>query len=286
MNVLVYRLICLIVSLMMLPRVVIAQANIKAAFDAIIECPEAQVLEGHTLEKDPVKMTKVGQSDVYQFTLPASKIGLVKNVISAFDKDSDMAYSLKSGDNAGFSQIFLSAGDDDNEGIALNAEDEKYIYALYLAPQEEDSTGNYRYAYAMAYKEADGILTGKLVVTYAMTLKYRQSQRQAKQLKMLRSLSPDSSMIKTKDFNESQGLLGLFDTLMGYLRGFTTASKQTRIALATKTYNLLSNASQYPEFTEQDKTTAREILKVMIENPNYNDPILIVLLQQSLSALK
>lgn len=39
--------------LAVIPITAAAQNNIKSAFDAIIKCPDAKIIESHTLAKDP-----------------------------------------------------------------------------------------------------------------------------------------------------------------------------------------------------------------------------------------
>lgn len=85
-----FRLLAILLALM--PIGVVAQTNIQSAFDAIIKCPDAQITERHTLDKDPVTLVKTGQADIYRFVLPAGKAKLIKNVVSAFEKDSQTAY--------------------------------------------------------------------------------------------------------------------------------------------------------------------------------------------------
>ena len=90
-----FRLLAILLALM--PIGVVAQTNIQSAFDAIIKCPDAQITERHTLDKDPVTLMKTGQADIYRFVLPAGKAKLIKNVVSAFEKDSQTAYSYSRG---------------------------------------------------------------------------------------------------------------------------------------------------------------------------------------------
>ncbi len=73
--------------LAVIPITAAAQNNIKSAFDAIIKCPDAKIIESHTLAKDPSTGSKTGQSDIYRFVLPADKAYLIEQVVSAFDKD-------------------------------------------------------------------------------------------------------------------------------------------------------------------------------------------------------
>lgn len=74
-----------------------AQKNIQSAFKDIIQCPEAQIKETSTLDKDYSNNIKIGESSVYTYRLPSNKMNLIKAAITAFEKDKDKAYSYKVG---------------------------------------------------------------------------------------------------------------------------------------------------------------------------------------------
>lgn len=284
----VFRLIALLFAA--IPVAATAQTNIRAAFDAIIKCPEARVTESHSFEKDPGTNKKVGQLDIYRFALPAKKSKLIKNVISAFEKDSDMAYSQFSGHDYGdASRSGVAVGSMSNTySVIISEEGSDYIYSLFLAPISEDPEGIYRYAYAMCYKDNGGEITGQLTVTYATTLQYRQqSTQQATQddqerkLDYLRKLSNISSSVPSQQTQQTW-----FETLMSYIQTMSTATPQTRIALATKAYKLIQDVSKYPDATAADKNAAREIIKSMLSDKKYSETILNQLLNQCLVGLK
>lgn len=268
-----FRLLSLLLATM--PMAATAQTNVKDAFEAIIKNSKAQITETHTLEKDPVTNVKTGQSDVYRFILPADKANLVKKVLSAFDKDSHMAYSINRGNTVNTdNDITLAIGDATGSGVRVNEPQHEYMYALFLPSQSEDPEGKYRYAYGINWKEADGNITGKLIVTYATTLKYRQQAEKNRQLKYLSSFS---NGILQQDW---------FDTLMSYFQSMSTANSQTRIALATKAYKVIRDTSKYPDVTATDKDSIREILEGMTADKEYSETILHRLLTQCLVTLK
>lgn len=263
-----------------IPMTAAAQNNIKSAFNEIIKCPEAQITETHSLEKDPITGVKTGQSDVYRFVLPANKENLIKKVFSAFDKDTDMAYSINRGKNEkNDRKINLAIGNGDGDGVHINNQGYDYIYSLFLAPTSEDSDGIYRYAYGINYKKDGGKLIGKLVITYATTLNYRQQMAQKKQYNVLRNLSNGAYVITGSQKS-------WFETLMSYFQSMTSANSQTRIALATKAYNVIRDTSKYPDVTETDKDAIREILKGMISDKKYSETVLNKLLSQCLVSIK
>lgn len=278
----VLRLLSLIFAA--IPMIAAAQNNIKSAFEAIIKCPEAQITESHTLEKDPSTGIKTGQSDVYRFVLPAGKVSLLEKAVSAFDKDAEMAYSINRGKTVNTERdIILTVGNPGNDGVYLNSPDCEYIFSLFLAPLSEDPDGIYRYAYGMNFKEKDGTLMGKLVITYSTTLKYRQQEALQRQYDVLRNFSNGTNSTTSSVFASQQSW---FDILMSYFQSMTSANSQTRIALASKAYKVIQDTSNYPDVTEADKDAVREILSGMISDKKYSETVLNKLLDRCLIGIK
>lgn len=266
-----------------IPMIAAAQNNIKSAFEAIIKCPEAQITESHTLEKDPSTGIKTGQSDIYRFVLPAGKAALIEKVVSAFDKDAEMAYSINRGKTVNTDRdIILTIGNPGNDGVCINSPDCEYIYSLFLAPLSEDPDGIYRYAYGMNFKEKDGTLIGKLVITYSTTLKYRQQEALQRQYDVLRF----SNNINSNTPSVFSSQKSWFDTLMSYFQSMASANPQTRIALASKAYKVIQDTSKYPDVTEADKDAVREILSGMISDKKYSETVLNKLLDRCLIGIK
>lgn len=277
----VLRLLSLIFAA--IPMIAAAQNNIKSAFEAIIKCPEAQITESHTLEKDPSTGIKTGQSDIYRFVLPAGKVSLLEKAVSAFDKDAEMAYSINRGKTVNTERdIILTVGNPGNDGVCINSPDCEYIFSLFLAPLSEDPDGIYRYAYGMNFKETDGTLMGKLVITYSTTLKYRQQEALQRQYDVLRF----SNNINSNTTSVSSSRKSWFDTLMSYFQSMAPANPQTRIALASKAYKVIQDTSNYPDVTEADKDTVREILSGMISDKKYSETVLNKLLDRCLIGIK
>lgn len=266
--------------LVAVPMLATAQSNIKAAFDAIIKCPEARITDSHTLDKDPATGIKIGQSDVYRFVLPAAKSGLIKNVVSAIEKDSEEAYGINRGkSDDGDNGISVAIGNGERPGVKVAEPGCEYIYCLFLAPTSEDPDGIYRYAYGMNYKEEDGKLVGKLVTTYATTLKYRQQTSRQQQYDVLRNLSNGAYVIPGTPQS-------WFDQLIGCLKNIGTAKPKIRISLATKAFKIIQNTSSYPEVSESDKDAIREVLKGMISDKKYSETVLYNLLNRCLIEIK
>lgn len=289
------RLISVILALSPLPT--LAQSNIKAAFDAIIKCSDAEITASHYLEKDPDTNIKNGQDDIYEFVLPANKMNLVKKALSAFDKDIQNAFVVKSGKNKqsgknkGKSpQILLHSEQAGISGISVDNPGSDYIYALFLPSKTEDPEGKYRYAYAMNYKEDNGQIRGKLVVNYATTLNHRQSatQNNATQWKSGATIiDKNGSVIVVQPSDKNSEQQTWFEMVMSCVNGMApNISNKTNIALATKAYSLISEMKSYPEVTDQDKNTLRQIFKTMRSGKSYHDDILLELLRQCELAIK
>lgn len=279
----VLRLICLLSAIS--PMVAVSQTNIKSAFDEIINCPEVELTERHSLDKDPDTKEKTGQYDIYNFVLPAEKKSLIKNVYRAFDKDIPLSYSVKSGKARNeVGNIYLAVADA-SSSVYIDEPECDYMYALFLPDESEDPDGKYRYAYAINYQEKEGKIIGKLVVTYATTLKYRQQAMQEKQ----DILSNKNKVIVSKNgvvevFTDGAGD-SWFGYLMRYLNSMEKAHQRSRISIATKAYQHITDVNKYPNVTEQDKNAAREVLKAMISKPQYSDSVLNALLRNCLNAI-
>lgn len=277
---------CLFIALM--PLGADAQSNIRSAFDAIIKCKDAIVTESHTLEKDPDTGMKAGQSDIYHFVLPDSKMKLVGNLLSAFDKDRDKAYSFNQGQaGRNDTRLLVAVGDDSSNGVYVNEPESNYVYALFLPSQKEDPSGNHRYAYVLNYRQKNGKVTGKLAITYATTLKYRQQLESNRQYTVFNNTSNGGNIAilpSLPDINTSRQ--SWFDVLMSCFQGMTSDNSQTRIALATKAYKVIRDTSKYTDVTDADKNTVREILKGMISDKKYSETVLNKLLHQCLSGIK
>ncbi|MDE5829174.1 MAG: hypothetical protein K2H48_04200 [Duncaniella sp.] len=261
----------ILLTLIAMPAVASAQSNIKKAFDAIINCKQAQITESHSLDKEPDTNKKTGQCDIYNFVLPVEDINLVNNVIAAFHKDNELAYSFKSGTSQPKDEhsIVLAAGEGNDNGVQLSEWGSDYMYALFLAPSSEDKERRHRYAYGLSYKKEKGKITGKLLVTYATTLKVRQDAAQARQ---------GAIVVVAESW---------FDQVMNCLQKMRISDPTQRMRLASKVYSLIRDSSKYQDVTDADKDTIREVLKAMLtEKEYYSNPVVYSLLNRCLVTLK
>jgi hypothetical protein len=172
----------LAVSIMMLSlQTVHAQGHIKRAFNALITDTSTKVESTNKLNKDPETGTKIGQLDVYEFTIPASHHNLVEDIKQAFDQDKEKAYSLSSVSTANkrsYNYTSLAVGGEDNGYPIGDMKNSRYIYALFL--DADDMSKTHRYAYAMEWCERAKEIVGKLIITYATTQEHRRSKRQTR----------------------------------------------------------------------------------------------------------
>ena len=275
----IFRLIFLLSVIA--PMTAVSQTNIKAAFDAIIKCPKAEITESHFLKSDKESNIKSGQDDVYLFELPADRMDLIKNVLEAFDKDKASAYVVKKGKNwrGKINEQLYSEQSAANVMYVQSVDDPgtDYIYEFFVPSKSEDPDGTHRYAYAFNYKEKDGKIEGKIIINYATTDEYRDRRnaeiQRARDLEWRISLNKASEQSSEDDTKQSW-----FEQVMACLNGLDEANKKTRIALATKTYQLVNNVKDYPKVTSKEKDTILKIIRLVRNDPKYSDPILNELL--------
>ena len=160
---------------MALPSVLMAQENIEKAFKALLNEENVEIKTQHSLERDPETGKKTAQADVYDFEV-SSPTGLsrIKAIQKAFEKDKNAAYQYRTVSHPGSDYMSLSVGDGKSQSVAIGKiKGSDYIYACFL--DKDDPEKKYRYAYAMEWLDKGKKTQVRLAVTYATTLKYRQS---------------------------------------------------------------------------------------------------------------
>lgn len=279
------KLLTLLLSL--IPVSVSAQQNVAKAFEQLLKNSTVTYTEKHGLEKDVTTGKKSAQYDVYNFSLPASKMQLISNIVDAFRKDEPTAYSSYSGKSAAGDDPLLLAVGNGNSSVEVTYDDRNcdYIYACYLAPAAENQDNNYRYAYALSWTESDGKITGKLAVTYATTLQYRMKSQGI--LSPIFSYNgqitiPMSGSI-TKDEDEPDSWFAEF---MTYVNAMERGNDKLLSSLATRLYEFTKKIGTYKDVTKSDKNTAIEILKNMTTNKRYNQGTVLQLLNASLQNIQ
>ena len=164
-----FSLLCLA---LIAPASAIAQTNVKKAFDKLIESKYAEISESHKRENDPQTGEMESMADIYNFTIPADKKDLIKGIEKAFKQDSEKAYGYYSGIKAKKGDVSVASGPNSSVEI-VNRHNSDYTSALCIDMKKPDH--NYRYAYGLSYYRDGRNISGRLVVTYATTLKYRQN---------------------------------------------------------------------------------------------------------------
>ena len=177
---------------MALSSAAMAQENIEKAFEALrFDEAQEETMSSHHVDKAPETGVMEGMSDVYEFKITNVNVAsrqLIIDVRNAFTKDREAAYSMSSGTNGGAeTYTSLAVGDGSGGGVAIGLmENSKWMYACFLDPADENQ--NYRYAYGFEWVEKnDGTITGRMVKTYALTQKSRQSKKQWRSIRINRN---------------------------------------------------------------------------------------------------
>ena len=218
--------------LLAMPSTMMAQQNIKKAFDALLNEKITESKTQHIFERDPQTGRKSAQADVYDFVITApSALERLKDIRKAFDKDKEAAYSLNSGsrkradqtdsDESMFSivetirslaPITLAVGDGTAQSVSIGSmQGSDYIYACFTDKDDPDS--RYRYAYAMEWVEKSKKTHVRLAVTYALRPEARDNSKDKKKSKINRII------VNGKDVSvdEPSGMLdNIFSSVLNY----------------------------------------------------------------------
>jgi len=187
--------------LMLLPTVSMAQENIQKAFDALRQSKDIkEVFARHSLDKDPDTGAMEGLEDTYDFMITNPKAKhLVDDIRKAFQQDEPEAYNVSSGTHgSNENYVSLAVGNSSNGGVAIGLmKGSKWIYACFIDPN--DSLRQHRYAYALEWVDDGDKTRGRIVKTYATTLKFRQSRHQS------RTITVNGSNVKLSGSGFSSG---------------------------------------------------------------------------------
>ena len=272
--------------MLMLPLALQAQENIKKAFDVLINDNSADVSTTHKLNRDPQTGKKEGQLDVYEFTIPVTQKQLVKNIERSFEKDQNQAYSINSGSPGKSDYAYESIAVGGSSSYMFGEiKGSRFIYALFLDPMDKEKI--YRYAYAMEWKEGQSKIQGKLVVTYATTLKYRNQQNKRNTLNSLKIPTETRSInIDGKGLDFSMDQIGRGAHV--WLGGFQLFKKWF---LASEGERASSIALQINEQCKDTKCLNAEEKKQIIDEiqelkKNTNDELMLKMFDMSIDQLK
>ncbi len=274
--------------MMLMPLTIQAQGYIKRAFNVLTTSDPAKVESIHKLNKNPETGVKEGQLDVYEFTLPVSHHNLIEDIKLAFDQDKEKAYSMSSVSTTKkklYNYTSLAVGGDDYGYPLGEIKDSRYIYALFLDPDDKSKT--HRYAYAMEWHEGAKEIVGKLIITYAPTQQYRNSKKQIKRITVNdRDINIDDSSLS---FGNGFPFDGSFHSAEQWLSEFNIYKnlfqKKSEGAAAsqyvTNIYKLCKKADCLEE--AEKKMVSKEIMKLKNKS---NDDFIKELFDMSIERLK
>ena len=217
--------------LLAMPSTMMAQQNIKKAFDALLNEKITENRASHVLDRDPETGRMTAMADVYDFTISSkSALDRLDDVRKAFEKDKKEAYSVNSGirekggedgelesfaslfENIGFPSVSLFVGDGKHSSVSLGTmKGSDYIYACFTDKDDPDS--RYRYAYAMEWVEKSKKTHVRLAVTYALRPEARDNSKDKKKSKINRII------VNGKDVSvdEPSGMLdNIFSSVLNY----------------------------------------------------------------------
>lgn len=245
--------------LMLLPSAVLAQQHIQQAFDALRNSNIKEISSRHSVEKDPDLGTMEGLEDTYDFELTDNRDKRpIDNIRKAFELDEAHAYSVSTGSN-GNSEDFVSlaVGDSNKGGVAIGLiKDSKWIYACFLDPN--DTLRQHRYAYALEWAENGNKIRGRIVKTYATTLKFRQSKKQSRTITVNGNNFAFGSFFSDADTKPSETWLSEFNT---YKNLFLKNPDGTAAnSYATQIYRLCKDAKSLEDV--EKNIVATEIVKL------------------------
>ncbi|MBR2243724.1 MAG: hypothetical protein IJ888_03190 [Prevotella sp.] len=245
--------------LMLLPSAVPAQQQIQQAFDALRNSNIKEISSRHSVEKDPDLGTMEGLEDTYDFELTDNRDKrLIDNIRKAFELDEAHAYSVSTGSN-GNSEDFVSlaVGDSNKGGVAIGLiKDSKWIYACFLDPN--DTLRQHRYAYALEWAENGNKIRGRIVKTYATTLKFRQSKKQSRTITVNGNNFAFGSFFSDADTKPSETWLSEFNTYKNLF--LKNPDGNAANSYATQIYRLCKDAKSLEDV--EKNIVATEIVKL------------------------
>ena len=181
--------------LLAMPSTIMAQQNIKKAFDALLNEKITDNRASHVLDRDPETGRMTAMADVYDFTISSkSALDRLNDVRKAFEIDKKDAYSINSGirekggedaevepfsslfESLGFPSVSLFVGDGKHPSVSIGTmKGSDYIYACFA--DKDDPEHRYRYAYALEWVEKAKKTKVRLAVTYALRPEARDNSK-------------------------------------------------------------------------------------------------------------
>ena len=159
---------------------IMAQENIKKAFDKFIASKNAEVSKAFSEERDLTKDNHPlkSKADIYNFTIKKKHRKLIDEVLSAFEKDRNnpnvyQVLTHSGGNGIPTNARELLVGNDRKNSIYIGM-DEMQSWQLICLLDPTDKSRSHRYAYAIEWNDdpkqiyLSGKIRGKLVITYSV----------------------------------------------------------------------------------------------------------------------
>ncbi|MBE6271925.1 MAG: hypothetical protein E7101_13415 [Prevotella ruminicola] len=229
------RNLILAAMLLAMSSTMMAQQNIKKAFDALLNEKITDNRASHVLDRDPETGRMTAMADVYDFTISSkSALERLDDVRKAFEKDKKDAYSINSGirekggedtevepfsslfESLGFPSVSLSVGDGKHPSVSIGTmKGSDYIYACFA--DKDDPDHRYRYAYALEWVEKSKKTHVRLAVTYALRPEARDNSKDKKKSKINRII------VNGKDVSVDKPS-GMLDNIFSSVLNYSTDS--------------------------------------------------------------
>lgn len=264
------------ICLLLMPQVMLAQQNIKRAFENFINNNRVQSKESHSKTRNPETNEIVGKMDSYTFTIKASDMKLIDELKSAIRRDSEKAYSENwesaIAEDANYKRRTLMYND--KEGIVLGLEYVNYVNVNFI----DEANKDFRYAYAVEWNEPEkDVVTGRIIISYARIPKFKNQQILKLDNSFDQFFSQNNINQKTK-YNASHWL-ARFNVFRNNF--ILKPNSNSAHGFVSQIYELCKNASCLDE-TEVKMVT--EVLEEMLKQTS--DKMLRGMLQASIENIK
>lgn len=264
------------ICLLLMPQVMLAQQNIKRAFENFINNNRVQSKESHSKTRNPETNEIVGKMDSYTFTIKASDMKLIDELKSAIRRDSEKAYSENwesaIAEDANYKRRTLMYND--KEGIVIGLEYVNYVNVNFI----DEANKDFRYAYAVEWNEPEkDMVTGRIIISYARIPQFKKQQILKLDNSFDQFFSQNNINQKTK-YNASHWL-ARFNVFRNNF--ILKPNSNSAHGFVSQIYELCKNASCLDE-TEVKMVT--EVLEEMLKQTS--DKMLRGMLQASIENIK
>ena len=264
------------ICLLLMPQVMLAQQNIKRAFENFINNNRVQSKESHSNTRNPETNEIVGKMDSYTFTIKASDMKLIDELKSAIRRDSEKAYSENwesaIAEDANYKRRTLMYND--KEGIVIGLEYVNYVNVNFI----DEANKDFRYAYAVEWNEPEkDVVTGRIIISYARIPQFKKRQILKLDNSFDQFFSQNNINQKTK-YNASHWL-ARFNVFRNNF--ILKPNSNSAHGFVSQIYELCKNASCLDE-TEVKMVT--EVLEEMLKQTS--DKMLRGMLQASIENIK